>query len=462
MKITCLGAVGEVTGSCHLLEVNGHRILLDCGLFQGSYQDEARNAEPFPFKPEEIDAVVLSHAHIDHSGRIPLLIRQGYTGPVYTQEATRDLCRILLKDSAMLAERDAHSTNRKRARKGLPLVEPLYTAEVAKAAMRHFKVSPYDQEREILPGVRIAFRDAGHIVGSAIVELWLKEGPTKRKVVFSGDLGHDGGPFLRSPTVIQDADLVLMESTYGDRLHRSWEETYEEMKVIFQEATHSGGNILIPAFAVGRAQGLLYVFRKFFRDWGLEHWRIFLDSPMAIEATEVYASHTELYDNEGRAFWKRHKDRQLVPNLYFCRTVAQSMNLNRIQKGAIIVAGSGMCTGGRIRHHLKNHVWRRDCHVIIVGYQARGTTGRALVDGAKYIGLWGEAVRVEAKVHTVGGLSHHADQEGLLRWYGHFRGHPALVLVHGEPRAQEALAKRIHSTYHKDVAIAGPGFTLDL
>jgi len=463
VKITPYGAAGEVTGSCHLLEVNGHRILLDCGLWQGgSHDEEERNAAPFPFAPEGIDAVLLSHAHIDHSGRIPVLLRQGYIGPIYCQAATRDLCRILLKDSALLAERDTESANRKRARRGLAPVEPLYTIGEAKQAIKRFRAVDYDVEREILPGVHVAFRDAGHIVGSAIVEVWAKEGGKRRKIVFSGDLGHLGTPFLQAPTAIQDADLVLLEATYGDRLHRPLEETVAEVKAILAAARRDGGNVLIPAFAVGRTQGLLYMFREHFREFDLEHFQIFLDSPMAIEATDLYARHTELYTNAGRAFWHRYKTRHLLPNLHFCRTVAQSMNLNRIQRGGIIIAGSGMCTGGRIRHHFKNQIWRNNCHVVIVGFQARGTLGRALVEGASHIHLWGEEIRVAAQIHTVGGLSQHADQEGLARWYGHFRSRPDLLLVHGEPPALAALAQRIHQDYRKDVAIAAPGQTVDL
>jgi metallo-beta-lactamase family protein len=443
MHVEFWGAAEEVTGSCHLIEVQGRRVLLDCGLIQGSRQDEARNREPFPFDPQTIDAVVLSHAHIDHSGRIPLLVRAGFRGPVYCQEATRDLCRIMLRDAAYLNERDADWSNRKRQRKGLPLVEPLYDRRDAAAALRVFRPLHYDQRYPVAPGIELRLRDAGHILGSAIVELWLEEGDLRRKLVFSGDLGQRGMPILRDPTPVPDADLVLLESTYGERLHRSHADTLTELGEVLHEAARVGGNVLIPSFAVGRTQDLLYLFAEHRVEWGIASWQIFLDSPMAIEATEVYARHVALYDTEAAMLWDRQQRESQLPNLHFTRTAAQSMRLNRIRSGAIIIAGSGMCDGGRIRHHLKHNIWRRDCSLILVGFQAKGTTGRALVDGARYIRLWGETIRVGASVHTIGGLSAHADQDGLVDWSAQFKGRPPVLLVHGERPAQEVLAQRL-------------------
>lgn len=462
MQITFYGAAAEVTGSCYLIEVAGQKILLDCGLIQGGRQEEARNDEPFPFDPREIDAVVLSHAHIDHSGRIPLLVRRGFEGAIYTQKATKALCRIMLRDAAFLNEKDAEWENRKRSRRGQEPVEPLYTLDDANEALRHFKGVPYDKIVSILPAIKIRFRDAGHILGSAIVEIWLEHEGVTRKLVFSGDLGHQGEPILRDPTLIAEADLVLMESTYGDRLHRPRTETLEELKGIFQAADRDRGNIIIPAFAVGRTQELLYLFGKHREDWGLQGWNIFLDSPMAIESTEVYSRHVELYDEEAGLLWRDRRLRNLLPNLHFCRTTNQSIGLNQIYSGAIIIAGSGMCTGGRVRHHLQNNIWRKSCHVIIVGFQAAGTTGRALVDGAKHIRLWGEEIRVAAQVHTVGGLSAHADQDGLVNWYRHFQGTPPLYLVHGEPEAIQRLQQRLRDELQAPVSIAQRGMKLDL
>lgn len=462
MDITFYGAAGEVTGSCYLIRVGDKQLLLDCGLIQGPAKEEARNRQPFPFDPNQIDAVVLSHAHIDHSGRIPQLVKAGYGGRIYTQRACRDLCRIMLRDSAFLSEKDAEWANRKRLRKGLPRVEPLYTVKEAGKAMRRFRALDYNEEQEILPGIRIRLRDAGHILGSSIVEMWLQEGNQRRKLVFSGDLGHTGAPILRDPTFIDAADWVILESTYGDRLHRNWEETWTEMHAVMQEAGRGNGNILIPAFAVGRSQELLYLFAKHFDEWGLGRWQIFLDSPMAIEATEVYARHSELYDQDAIHLFKSNQQQALLPNFHFSRTANQSMALNRVRSGAIIIAGSGMCTGGRIRHHLKHNIWRGDCNLIIVGYQAQGTLGRALVDGATRIRLWGETIRVAAKVHTVGGLSAHADQQGLIDWYRGFSNRPTVVLVHGEPEPQSVLAERIESETGARVLKAEPHMRLDL
>ncbi|MCB1800476.1 MAG: MBL fold metallo-hydrolase [Gammaproteobacteria bacterium] len=462
-KIHFHGAAGEVTGSCHLVDTGSSRILLDCGLIQGGRKDEARNHQPFPFEPASIDAVILSHAHIDHAGRIPLLVKSGFTGPVYTHSATLDLCRILLRDAATLSERDARWENRKRERKGLEPVEALFTVEDAELAMLQFEGLEYEAETTVLPDVTVRLSDAGHILGSAIVELWLGSGSKKRKLVFSGDLGRSGMPVLQDPVSIKQADLVIMESTYGDRLHRSWDQTREEVKTVFNDALTNGtGNVLVPAFAVGRTQEVLYMFAKYYQEWGLQRWRIFLDSPLAIEATEAYARNSEHFDDESLRMWQRHEERSLLPNLHFTRTAEESMQLNQVRSGAVIIAGSGMCNGGRIKHHLKHNVWRKDCHVLITGYQARGTLGRALVDGAEHIRLWGETIRVAAKVHTVGGLSAHADQQGLVNWYAGFEGKPRVVLVHGEKQATATLAQTLQQRTHAKVHIAQPRGVIEL
>jgi metallo-beta-lactamase family protein len=443
VDIRFLGAAREVTGSCFLVRTGGRELLVDCGMIQGGVRDEARNHDPFPFEPGSIDAVVLSHAHLDHSGRLPQLVRQGFRGTLYTHRASRDLLRIMLKDAASLAERDAESENRKRARKGLKPVAPLYTRTQAEATVRRVRALDYGDAREILPGARLTLHDAGHILGSAIVELALEERGVRRTIVFSGDLGHRGAPLLRDPVRLRAADLVVLESTYGDRNHRSWEETCREIGDVFREAERERGNILIPAFAIGRSQELLYLFRRHYHEWGLAHWAIFLDSPMAIEATEVYARHWRLYDAEARQERHDNGDAFRMPNLRFTRTAAQSAAINRLRSGAIIIAGSGMCTGGRIRHHLKHNLWRDSCHLVIAGFQARGTLGRRIVDGARHVRLWGETVRVAARVHTIGGLSAHAGQQDLLDWYGAFAGRPRVALVHGEDGAMQALAARL-------------------
>jgi metallo-beta-lactamase family protein len=462
IKVQIFGAAEEVTGSCHLVTVGSKRILLDCGLIQGRRKDEERNKDPFPFDPASIDAVVLSHAHIDHSGRLPLLVKAGFSGPIYTHRASRDLCRIMLKDSAFLNEKDIEWENRKRLRKGLKPVEALYTVEDARRAMSRFKGLVYRKKVKILPDVTLRLNDAGHILGSSIVELWLEDQGQVRKLVFSGDLGRPGMPLLQDPALIQQADLVIMESTYGDRLHRSWEETLTEIENIVHNTANSRGNILIPAFAVGRTQEILYMLARYYEEWKLERWQIFLDSPLAIEATQVFTRHSDLFDQDMVDLWRQNKAQSILPGLHISRTSNQSMALNRIHSGAIIIAGSGMCSGGRIKQHLKHNIWRRECHVIISGFQAQGTLGRSLVDGAKYIRLWGETVRVAATIHTVGGLSAHADQPGLKNWYANFEGRPRIVLVHGETAALETLSNSLKNDLGAPVTIAKYGQVLDL
>lgn len=462
ITVEFFGATGEVTGSCHLVTAGDKKILLDCGLIQGRSNDELRNRDAFPFDPRSIDAVVLSHAHIDHSGRLPMLVKAGFNGFIYTHRASRDLCRIMLKDSAFLYEKDVEWENRKRARKGLKPVEALYTIEDARHAMTHFKGLVYEQKKRILPNVSLRLNDAGHILGSSIVELWLEDEGVQKKLVFSGDLGRSGMPILEDPANITNADLVIMESTYGDRLHRSWKETQDEISEVLTTATNGSGNILIPAFAVGRTQEILYLFARYYSEWNLDRWQVFLDSPLAIEATRIFMQHSDLFDDDMLELWQKNQHQSILPNLHISRTTNQSIALNRIHSGAIIIAGSGMCTGGRIKQHLKHNVWRSDCHVIISGFQAQGTLGRSLVDGASEIKLWGETVRVAASIHTIGGLSAHADQSGLTNWYKQFEHSPPLVLVHGEEEAQECLQDRIEAETNTNVSIAKYGQKLDL
>ena len=462
ITIQFFGAAGEVTGSCHLVTVGNQRLLLDCGLIQGGREDEARNQEAFPFDPGSIDAVVLSHAHIDHSGRLPLLVKRGFRGPIYTQRACRDLCRVMLKDAAFLCEKDTEWENRKRERKGLERVEPLFTMDDAKFALRHFKGLVYRKKQKILPGVTLRLSDAGHILGSSIVELWLDDGRNARKLVFSGDLGRNGMPVLEDPTVIRKAGRVVMESTYGDRLHRSWEDSIREFHSVLNNATSGRGNILIPAFAVGRTQEILYLMALYYEEWKLDRWHIFLDSPMAIEATRIFLQNVDLFDAEAAELWRKNNRKPLLPNLQISRTPKQSMAINNIRRGAIIIAGSGMCTGGRIRHHLKHNIWRRECQLVITGFQARGTTGRILVDGARHIRLWGEEIRVAATVHTIGGLSAHADQLALKNWYANFEGRPPVTLVHGEERAIKSLSECLREELAAPVHTAHAGELLKL
>lgn len=462
MEIQSCGAAQEVTGSCHLIKVGDKNILLDCGLIQGRAKDEARNRDPLLFDPAKLDAIILSHAHIDHSGRLPLLIKAGFKGPIYTHKASADLCDTLLRDSAYLNYKNTQWENKRREREGKKLLEPLYEKDDAEKALELFAPLEYGEKKEIVPGVTICLSDAGHIVGSAIVEIWLKEGELERKVVFSGDLGHRGTAILRDFTMIDSADLVLMESTYGNRLHRPWQDTWDEIDDIVTQIKNKPGNVLIPAFSVGRTQNILYMFARNYEKWGLQDWKIFLDSPMAIEATDIYLRHHQLYDKEASEFWRDRGSLMGMSNLTFSRSSADSMKINKIKDGAIVIAGSGMMTGGRIKHHIKHNIWRPECHLIVTGYQSNGSLGRKLVEGAKRVRLFGSRVRVKAKIHTIGGLSAHTDQKGLIDWYSNFKSRPPVFLVHGEARTMKALQKKMRSDLNAPVHIARTGSIIDL
>ncbi len=462
MKLTSYGATQEVTGSCHLLEVGDTKVLLDCGLIQGRRKDELRNHDRFPFNPAELDAVVLSHAHIDHSGRLPILLRQGFKGKIYSHAASCDLVNILLKDSAYLNARDVERQNKRRTREGKPLLSPLYEPADVEKTLQRLQAMAYQKPQEIAKGVTVQLFDAGHIIGSAMVELVLKEGSETRKIVFSGDLGHRGSPILRDFHMLEDADLVLMESTYGNREHRDWSETLAEVSEIASTVTATRGNILIPAFSVGRSQMILYTMARYFDEWNLDRWKIFLDSPMAIEASEVYLKHTSLYDEEAAEFYKKNGPLLSMPNLKFSRTADESRAINAMPSGAIVVAGSGMCTGGRIIHHLKHNLWRPDAHVIIAGYQSPGTLGRRLVNGDDTVKIWRERIKVRATIHTVGGMSAHADQDGMMTWYGNFKNRPPVLLVHGEKSSMKVLAKKLRKELGARAAPAKRGKSTDL
>jgi metallo-beta-lactamase family protein len=443
MHIEFYGATSGITGSCHIIRANGHQVLLDCGLIQGRRDVEALNREPFPFAPDEISAVVLSHGHIDHSGRLPLLVKQGYRGPIYAHNATCDLCEILLEDSASLQERDAQYENKWRKRKNKPLIEPLYSVEDARSALANIVGLRYKEKKDILPGISIRFQDAGHILGSCSVEVWLAENGVQRKIVFSGDLGQYDTPILNDPAAIEEADHVLIESTYGNRRHRDRQMTIDEIGAIISAASHQHGNLLIPAFSVGRSQEILYFLGKYYEQWELDRWEVFLDSPMAIKASKVYWDYPHLYDEEATHLRRNMNEMPALRNLHLTPGVEESMAINNIRSGAIIIAGSGMCNGGRIVHHLKRNISRQGAHVMIVGYQANGTLGRRLVDGEAEVKIHGEYYPVRARIHTVGGLSAHADVDDLSRWIGNFTSGPAVHVVHGEPQSKQDFRDRL-------------------
>jgi metallo-beta-lactamase family protein len=461
MDLQFYGAAGEVTGSCHILTVQGRTLLLDCGMIQGGDDPDARNRAPFPFDASRIDAVVLSHAHVDHCGRLPLLRKRGFRGPIYATSACRDLARILLADSAAMAERDAERARRRAGRGRHGALEPLFTVDDAAETLHQLRTVRYAQPLQVLPGVTLTFRDAGHILGSASVWLDLVEGDVQRRVVFSGDVGQYDSPILRDPEAQGAADCVVMESTYGDRRHRDRAQTLQEFGEILRNARPGGGNVLIPAFAVGRSQEVLYAFATHYDAWGLGDWQLFLDSPMAIEASEIYWRHPDLYDEEAAAARRKADRMPPLPNLSLCRTAEDSMAINRIHDGAIVIAGSGMCTGGRIVHHLKHNLARPECNVIFTGFQAVGTLGRAIVDGREVVRIHGEPVRVAAKVHTLGGFSAHGDQEDLLRWHGGLSGPRRTWLVHGESAGAEGLRAALRAR-GVPAEVARPGQRVDL
>jgi metallo-beta-lactamase family protein len=443
MKLSFHGAARTVTGSCHLVEANGHRVLIDCGLLQGSRELERDNAEPFGFEPARIDTVLLTHAHLDHCGRLPLLVKQGFRGKIIATAATRDLARLVLLDSAHLQEEEA----RRRTRHGRHDRHhaddvPLYSLIDALDAMDRFAPGVgYGETVTIVDGLSATFHDAGHILGSASVLLEARENGTARRILFSGDIGGAGRPLLGAPAPPPAADAVVMETTYGDRQHRPYPESVEEFLTAIQDTFTRGGNVIVPTFALERAQEILYVIRG-----GIAAGRVkpsvqvFLDSPMAISATEIFERHPECYGPELAALFRDGVDPFHVPGLHFTRDASDSMAINRIVGGAIIIAGSGMCTGGRVRHHLRHNIWRSQAGIVFVGFAALGTPARRIIDGADSINLFGEDIPVRARVHTINGFSAHADQPELLAWRRAVSGAGTTFLVHGEPEAMARFA----------------------
>ena len=438
-NLTFFGATGQVTGSCYLLENNNFRLLLDCGLFQGSKDTEAQNTADFPFDPSSIDAVVLSHAHLDHCGRLPKLVKDGFKGKVFLTEASFSLLELMLRDAVHIQLRDTEWENKRRQRAGKKLLDPLYDLNDVEALLKLRHPIAYTKEQEILPGITVSFHEAGHILGSSIVRLLINDQDNIKTLVFSGDLGNPNSPLLRDPSILVEADVLLLESTYGDRDHKPLENTLDELRETLAEAAKSEGNVIIPAFAVGRTQDLIYWLGKIQRQGGLPQQTIYLDSPMAISASDIYANNTALFNIDDPEFTKIAPQgwHAWLKGLIYSQTAAESMAVNRIAGGAIIIAGSGMCNGGRIRHHLKYNLWRRNAHIIIAGFQAEGTLGRLLIDGnKKYIKILGAEIHIAAKIHTLGALSAHADQSQLLEWAHHFKNpKPRLYLIHGEKSA---------------------------
>lgn len=470
MKIKFCGASTGVTGSCHLLTSGEHKILLDCGQFQGGKAQDALNYEKFPFEPSEIECVVLSHAHIDHCGRLPLLTKRGFEGKIYCTDATADLLSVMLKDSAYIHEKETEWKNRKAERAGREQVEPLYTIEDAEKTLSLVSPILYDQQIEINPDMKIVFNDAGHILGSAITELWVTEDDKESKIVFSGDLGMEGRPILRDPTYIKKADYVIMETTYGNRIHKELGSGVKKLIEIILNTTRRGGNVVIPSFAVGRTQELIYELNRFYdsnNEYRKELDKIFVyvDSPMATTATEIFRRNAQVFDEETREYILKGDNPLEFKNLKFTRSSKESQDLNFNKEPKIIISASGMCEAGRIRHHLKHNLWNPKNSIVFVGYQGQGTLGRSLVEGIKMVTLFGEEIQVNAEIHNLEGFSGHADQNGLFAWLAHFEQKPKQIfLVHGEEESKKDFAKLVNEklSYEPIVVMGNSEFELDM
>ena len=444
MKLTFFGAAKAVTGSCHCVEVNGKRILIDCGLQQG--RDE-RDNRVLDFAPGYIDCVIVTHAHIDHTGRIPLLVKQGFHGRIVTTRLTGQLMSIMLRDSAHIQESDAQWQNQKGRRAGRAPVEPLYTIADAENAMGLVETYEYGEMVDLFEGVRLRFTDAGHLLGSACAELWLTEEGVTRKIVFSGDLGNVDQPIIRDPQYIDEADYVVMESTYGDRLHEPPESYTEALAQIIDETFEKGGNVVIPSFAVGRTQELLYFMREMKEEGMVKahpDFRVCVDSPLANEATRIYSGNLHGYLDEDAIEALKGGALFQFPGLTLTETSEESKALNLDTSSKVIISASGMCDAGRIRHHLKHNLWRKECVVVFVGYQAEGSLGRALLEGAKSVKLFGEEIAVNARIVNFKGLSSHADRDHLLAWAKHYAPKPRhIFVVHGEASVTEIFAQKL-------------------
>ncbi|MCI7412358.1 MAG: MBL fold metallo-hydrolase [Clostridiales bacterium] len=471
MKIMFCGATTGVTGSCHLLKTENHNVLLDCGQFQGGKAQEALNADPFPFEPSEVECMILSHAHIDHCGRIPLLVKRGFRGKIYCTDATADLLEVMLLDSAHIHEMDAQWQSKRNLRAGKPPVDSLYTTEDAQEALKYVEPILYDQQIRLNDDMKIVFNDAGHILGSAITEIWVTEGERESKIVFSGDLGMKNRPILRDPVTIKKADCVIMETTYGNRNHAQNSMSVKQLIDIILKTTRRGGTVVIPSFAVGRTQELIYELNRFYEKSSpdyrqeLDKVDVIVDSPMATTATEVFRNNAQVFDEETKAYIMKGDNPLDFKNLRFTRSTEESRALNTDHTPKVIISASGMCEAGRIRHHLKHNLWDARNSVIFVGYQGEGTLGRSLIEGKKDITLFGEEVHVNAEIYNLEGFSGHADQNGLLEWISGFQQPPRQIfLVHGEEQSKKDFAKLIHDKlgYDSIPVLGNSEFELDM
>lgn len=467
MEITFFGATKVVTGSNCLIKGSDYNILLDCGMFQGSKQLEGLNYTDFPYNPEDIDFLILSHAHIDHSGRIPKLVKDGFKGRIISTKATFDLCKIMLLDSARIQQADVEWENRKRARAGREPVEPLYTIDDASFSLKYFEYYYYDQKIKLNDDVYIRFKDAGHILGSSIIELWIKENDDFVKIVFSGDLGMPGRPIIKDPEYIEEADYLIMESTYGNRLHESIQESGKELVNIINRTTLRGGSVIIPSFAVGRTQELIYNLNEYYEyNRDIEEFMkipIYIDSPMAVSATDAFKVNSYCFNEKTKNLILNGDDPFEFENLHYIQSQEESMKLNEYDYPKVIISSSGMCTAGRIRHHLKHNIWDKNNSVVFVGYQAQGTLGRIILDGVEWVKILGEKIKINAEIYDLEGFSGHADQKVLLNWVANFKKKPKKVfIVHGEEESSGELAKLIEKKFKLETIIPNYGDSFEI
>lgn len=459
MKITFLGGARTVTGSCFLLEPGDRKILVDCGMYQGHAADEI-NRKPFEFNPKEIECLFLTHSHLDHIGLVPRLVNEGFRGKIITTTAAADIAELILYDSAHIQESDTEWYNRKAMRSGSELREPLYIRKDVDRVLPLIHRKHYGTIEELCSGVRYRFVDAGHILGSATLELWCREGEREKKFVFSGDIGKKENPIVNDPVFVEETDYLTIESTYGNRNHKGMKESIDELVTVIRETFKRGGNVIIPSFALGRTQDLIFVLNKLVKEDRLFRINVYFDSPLGEGITRVYEAHEEYFDEETKRLFTTESTDAM--RIHFTSSIEDSMKLNKIRKEAIIIASSGMCEGGRIKHHLKHNLWRKECSIVFVGYQAKGTLGRQIVDGAKVVEVLGEDIVVRAGIHTLGGFSAHADQTELLNWIAQFKKPPEIFIVHGEETASLDFQKAINDRFGYKTHVPARGEEFEL
>jgi len=466
MRVQFLGAAKTVTGSCFLVSTEKSRFLVDCGMFQGNKSIKEHNYGDFGFNINDIDFVILTHAHIDHCGLLPKLYKKGYNGPTYTTISTKELCAVVLPDSGYIQENEVERKNRKLARSGSPLIEPIYTAQDARNCLPYIQGYRYREIIQVSDDVRIRFQDAGHILGAAMVEVFVQEEGKETKIVFSGDIGNINQAIINDPTIIPEADYVVMESTYGNRLHLNLENKVDLLIDAVNKTISRGGNLIIPSFAVERTQDMIYTLKKLKDEGKIPEIDIYIDSPMAVEATKVFIRNSAIFDDEAKALMEGKKAESLFQdhNIHYVMSIEESMEVNKIKQGAVIISASGMCEAGRIKHHLKHNLWRPECTVLFVGYQAQGTLGRRILDGESLVRIHGEEVNVNAEVREILDFSAHADQKGLIDWLKGFNPERLknVFLVHGENDAIDTLKLQINQELGYSVIVPEMGQEYDL